>query len=740
MQGVGFRPFIYRLAIEHDLNGWVQNNASGVIIEVEGSSTNISRFAELLQKNSPPNAVITSFASEQLALKNDSSFTIVDSDTDAEISASILPDLATCPDCLVEMNNPANFRYRYAFINCTNCGPRFTIVIGLPYDRPQTTMAEFKMCNCCSGEYKDPLDRRFHAQPIACANCGPHLELWDKAGNVIASHDDALTQASEAVKAGKVLALKGLGGFHLIADAGNDTAVNTLRQRKHRPRKPFALMVANLKQAKEYCVMSGAEEKTLQSPQAPIVLLGKKQSSKISQYVAPENPCYGVMLPSTPLHHLLMQEVERPIIATSGNRANEPICTDEHDALERLSGIADLFLVHNRPIKNCAEDSIVRFMAGQEMVLRRARGYAPLPLMLKQQTSRTILAVGGHLKNTVALAVADKLILSPHIGDLDSPQALTAHENAINTLCQLYGVEADMVACDKHPNYASTRMAETHVAKKYGGNITPVQHHYAHALACLLDNEITPPALAVVWDGAGYGDDGTIWGGEFLRINEKGYERISHFRPFPLAGGDAAAKNPSRAAFGLLYEAGLLKNTGLETSEEKLLKQALDKNINCPMTSSVGRLFDAIAYITGVATENSFEGEAAMALEFAAMTSGSTESYDFDIQDGIINWQKMLSQIFADQDVADQENKVSAADIARKFHNTLTDIIVAAAIGQTEKQVLLTGGCFQNKLLLERTVEKLEAAGFDVFWHNRIPPNDGGLASGQVMAQIMAQL
>lgn len=714
VQGVGFRPFVYRLAIEYQLSGWVKNNPAGVIIEVEGDSGRIAAFEKALQDQKPPNAIIDFFESEPLGPQNDTDFKIIPSDESDEFSASILPDLAVCADCLREMNDPSDRRYRYPFINCTNCGPRYTIMTALPYDRPHTSMAKFEMCAACRAEYEDPLNRRFHAQPVACPDCGPHISLWDKKGAVLAAQDDALAQVVAAVRGGKIVALKGLGGFHLICDAKNEKAIELLRARKHRKTKPFAVMYPSLEAVRQDCLISKEEEHLLCSAAAPIVLL---KSRKNYEGVAPGNPYLGVMLPYTPLHYLLLKELDGPVVATSGNRISEPICTDEQEARERLEGIADLFLVHNRPIINRSDDSIVRVMAERETVLRRGRGYAPLPVMMKNEAEQAILAVGAHLKNTVAFAKGHRMVLGPHIGDLDTPEACAAHEQSAAALIDLYREEPGMVAHDAHPDYRSTQMAH-----RRDGDSVAVQHHYAHALSCMLDNNIEVPCFAVVWDGTGYGDDGTIWGGEFLSITEEGYERAAHFLPFPLPGGEAAIRDPRRAAYGALYIMG----EEAPESDVSPIWQAMEKGINAPMTSSAGRLFDAVAALTCLGTENSFEGEAAMAVEFAAMKSEFNEHYDFEIRGRIIDWRPMIKQIMREP----------GPDTARKFHNTLAEIIVAVAQGQKERRILLTGGCFQNRLLLETTVKRLREAGFEPFWHRRIPPNDGGLAAGQVLAAI----
>ena len=725
VQGVGFRPFVYRLATERCLNGWVQNNASGVIIEVEGDAENIAVFGLRLQQEKPPHAVIDHFEFRVLPAQNDTGFRIVPSDDSDDISASILPDLAVCVDCLREMNDPADRRHRYPFINCTNCGPRYTIMTALPYDRPQTSMAGFEMCAGCRAEYENPLDRRFHAQPVACPVCGPHLELWDENGAVLAQRDEALKQAVNAIAAGKIIALKGLGGFHLIVDAGNEDAVQLLRVRKHRRTKPFAIMYPSLEAVQTDCFVSGEEEALLCSAAAPIVLLRHRNPASVVSSVAPGNPYFGVILPYTPLHYLLLQELESPVIATSGNRASEPICIDENAARERLDDIADLFLVHNRPIINRSDDSIARIMAGRDIILRRGRGYAPLPIMMKEDADQAVLAVGGHLKNTVAFAKGSRLMLSPHIGDLDTPEACAAHESAAAALIGLYRKEPALVAHDAHPDYRSTQMAQNRF-----GRCLPVQHHYAHTLSCMIDNRLDAPCFAVVWDGTGYGDDGTIWGGEFLSITEDGYERAAHLLPFPLPGGEQAVRDPRRSALGLLYTVRENPDRlGFEDKEKCLLMQALENKINTPLTSSAGRLFDAVAALTGLCTENSFEGEAAMTLEFAAVEDDG--HYDFDVSGSIADWRPMIRQILSDVD-----GRVPAGIIAARFHNTLAAMIVAAPQQQQQKKVLLTGGCFQNKLLLENAVSRLREAGFDPFWHRKIPPNDGGLAAGQVLAAL----
>ncbi len=732
VQGVGLRPFVFRLAQELGLTGYVQNTPAGVVIEIEGGDTSLAAFKKALQERKPPQARFLKFDNTPLTANGGQDFIIRPSETGEETTALMLPDLAVCDDCLREMNDPSDRRYRYPFINCTNCGPRFSIITALPYDRPNTTMAEFEMCEACRHEYENPEDRRHHAQPIACPDCGPQLELRDAKGRTTARRDEALMKAAQAVRDGKILALKGLGGFHLLCDARNAEAVAALRRRKVRPVKPFAVMYPSLNMAQAGRMILPKERKLLSSATAPIVLLPGNTLPAVAENVAPGNPNLGVMLPYTPLHHLLLSELGFPVVATSGNRADEPICTDEDEAVDALSGIADIFLVHDRPISGRCDDSIVRVMRGRARVLRRARGYAPLPVVVTHSFAAPVLAVGGHLKNTVALAVRNRVFLSPHIGDLDTPEACTAHHAAADLLCRLYKAEPQTVVHDLHPDYGSTRMAA-----ERGGNAVAVQHHHAHALSCMAENGVTPPCLAVAWDGAGYGTDNTVWGGEFLKIEPGGYERVLHFLPFPLPGGDAAALDPKRAALGMLYamdgEDAFGRDIGLPGETARLMKAALNKRINCLQTSSAGRIFDAVAALTGVCAENGFEGQAAMALEFAAEPD-ATALYDFNIEDGIVDWRPMLRAILADLDTGAEPGEISG-----KFHATLAAMILAAAKCVGEETVLLTGGCFQNALLLDHAAEALEQSGFAVHTHRQVPPNDGGLALGQVMAMAHAQ-
>ncbi|MGI8820616.1 MAG: carbamoyltransferase HypF [Chthoniobacterales bacterium] len=736
VQGVGFRPFVYRLATELELHGWILNSGSGVFIEVEGASGPLRQFLLRLNHERPPRASVQSSESSMLDPVGYHDFEIRESEAGGEKTALILPDIATCADCVREIFDPQNRRYGYAFTNCTNCGPRFSIIEALPYDRANTSMKTFTMCADCDREYHDPRDRRFHAQPNACFRCGPGLQLWDATGGLLASDGKPLRDAAEAVRRGEILALKGLGGFQLMVDATNEEAVARLRARKHREEKPLAVMVASLRDAQALGRISHLEERLLLSPEAPIVLIRRDHPCLIAPSVAPGNPNLGLILPYTPLHHLLLHSLGIPIVATSGNLSDEPICLDEYEALQRLHGIADIFLVHNRPIVRQMDDSIARIMAGRELVLRRARGYAPLPIQL-QQPIPSILALGAHLKNTVALSVGKNVFVSQHIGDLATSQAHEAFVTSAADLPRLYEATPELVACDLHPDYLSTKYAA-----QLSARTVPVQHHWAHIAACMAENELSPPLLGIAWDGTGSGGDGTIWGGEFLTVTESGFTRAAHLRQFRLPGGDAAVREPRRCKLGLLYEMfgnelwqypNLLGD--FSDSELALLRQMLGKGVNAPFTSSAGRLFDAVAALAGLRARGSFEGQAAMDLEFAARV-GIDEAYAFELREGtprIVDWQRTIQGIIDDL----QANEAQAV-ISAKFHNTLVEMIVSVARRVAQPKVVLSGGCFQNQYLTERAIMQLSAEGFRLYWHQRIPPNDGGISLGQVFAATIA--
>lgn len=751
VQGVGFRPFVFRLASGLGLAGSVFNSGDGVFIEVEGAQGALEEFLTRIRTENPPNSRITSLEATWLEAMGLGVFRIVESRTSGPKRALVLPDIATCPECRAEILDPDNRRYAYPFTNCVHCGPRFSIIEALPYDRTNTSMKGFAMCPLCRTEYEDPSNRRFHAQPNACPICGPHIELWDARGTCLAGHPGAaadatlatLNMAAGALKAGRILAVKGLGGFHLMACARNPEAIDTLRRRKCREEKPLAVMFPSVEMLGAYCEVSSPELGLLCGSESPIVLARKRAGAarSLAASVAPGNPCLGVLLPYTPLHLLLMRGIGEPVVATSGNLSDEPICIDEREALERLAGIADLFLVHNRPILRHVDDSIVRIAAGREMVLRRARGYAPLPVILKEAPPLgPVLATGAHLKNTVGFSVGEMAFISQHIGDLETDAAFRAFERAATDLPRIYEARPAIIAADAHPDYLSTRYARQK-SEQDGLRLVTVQHHVAHVLSCMAENEIEPPALGVAWDGTGYGPDGTVWGGEFFDVSDRECRRAGHFRHFPLPGGDLAIQEPRRAAAGVLFE--ILgrdclhhRNAAMDSfdaAEKTVLRGMLERGINSPMTSSAGRLFDAVAALAGVRQITRHEGQSAMELEFAAKPGETLRAYPAPIRkaDGvhILDWEPMVRMIL---DEVRAGRPVSS--ISMDFHRTLCEWIVLIAREFGHQRVILSGGCFQNVLLLEMTVRALEEAGFKASWHQRVPPNDGGIALGQIVA------
>jgi hydrogenase maturation protein HypF len=597
-------------------------------------------------------------------------------------------------------------------------------------------MKKFRMCDACYAEYVDPRDRRFHAQPNACPECGPRLGFWDKHGRDLSELDDPLLAAAQSLRDGEIVAVKGLGGFHLMVDARDAKAVAELRRRKHREEKPLAVLFPNVEMLEEVCRAGEHERRIVTSPASPIVLLERRsESDLLCEGIAPGNPYIGAMLPYTPLHHLLMSELGFPVVATSGNLSDEPICIEEHEAVHRLKGIADHYLIHDRPIVRHVDDSIVRIVMGRPVVLRRARGFAPLPITCSGELP-VALAVGGHLKNSVAISNGDQVFISQHIGDLETEPAFGAFKRVINDLENLVETEPVSVAHDLHPDYFSTKWARSSGLKPL-----PVQHHYAHVMSCMAENEIAPPALGIAWDGTGYGTDGTIWGGEFLRMKKGGFDRVAHLHTFPLPGGDAAIREPRRSALGLLYSiyganaCELDDLDGVKTfssTELAVVCEMLSRGINSPLTSSAGRLFDAVASLIGLRQRTGFEGQAAMELEFIADRSVAG-SYPFSVDQtnstAVIDPAETVRAI-----LRDHEEGVPCSAIASRFHNTMAEIMVAVAKIAGEEKIALSGGCFQNKLLTELAVTRLRSEGFKVYWHQRIPPNDGGIALGQLAA------
>ena len=746
VQGVGFRPFVYRLARERQVRGWCQNTARGVVIEVEGERDRLDDFRRALEREPPPRAAIQGIDASWLDVADLTEFAIHDSDDSEPPSAVVMPDIALCESCRGELLDPNNRRYRYPFINCTNCGPRFSIIDRLPYDRAHTSMRDFVMCHACDREYHDPLDRRFHAEPNACPVCGPQVALWDATGAVVARRDQAVMAAANALRAGQIVAVKGLGGFQLLVDATDEAAVQRLRARKHREEKPFAIMCPDLECTHQHARIGPDEARLLSSPEAPIVLVDARDDTPrtLAPSVAPGSRQLGVMLPYTPLHVLLMRDLRRPIVATSGNLAEEPICIDEHEVVSRLGGIADAFLVHNRPIVRHVDDSVVRVVGSRPLMLRRARGYAPWPIDVDAEWP-PVLGVGAHLKNTVALTAGRHVVVSQHIGDLATAPALDAFRAAIDSLSRLYDSQPTAVAVDLHPDYLSTQHG-----RALGVPVFAVQHHYAHLTACMADNGLVGPVAGAVWDGSGCGTDGTVWGGEFLRTTDGGFERLACLRPFRLPGGESAVREPRRAALGLLTACGgdalsrwrRLQPAAFDDEEWRVLAQVTARGLNAPVTSSIGRLIDAAAAIMGVRQVMRFEGQAAMQLE-QLIAPAVHDGYPLPLTPAdrawrlgswrapalVADWAPLVDALLADVEAA-----TPVGVMAARLHNALAETAVAVARAHGESRLLLTGGCFQNRYLTEQTASRLDAAGVRPYWHQRLPPNDGGIAAGQIVA------
>ncbi len=750
MQGVGFRPFVYRLASELQLTGWVINDSRGVTIEVQGAQRSLDEFVRRLQEELPPLAEIGSCeVGEPDVQVDENRFEIRPSEGGELTDAQVTVDTATCPDCLRELNDPTDPRYHYPFINCTNCGARYTIVKRIPYDRPNTTMSNFAMCSLCASQYGDPADRRFHAQPVACPSCGPTVWLVDTRGKQIIC-DDPIAETAKMLRAGGIVAIKGLGGFHLAARADDGHVLNRLRERKHRDAKPFALMVGDMQQARELCEVSDEAEKLLTGALRPIVLLPRLPDAPAAPQVAEGLKTLGIMLPYTPLHHLLFTHGLPPLVMTSGNHSEEPLVKDNDAAVAHLGRIADAILLHNRGIARRVDDSVVQLHDdGQLSVLRRARGYAPRPVQFGTGgagSGISVLAVGAELKNTFCLFKDGRAVVSEHIGDLKDGRTYRHFIDTINHLEDLFEFTPDVIAADMHPQYLSTEYAmRRHRGELPGREAIPivrVQHHHAHVVSCMVENARTDPVLGLVCDGVGYGDDGAVWGCEVLRAELGDYERIGHLRYVPLIGGDAAAAETWRPALAALHEvfgsdcARIVGDIPLEITDDQLqggLEQ-LAVDVNCPPSSSLGRWFDAVAGLTGIAGENLCEAHAAMLLE-AIAHEGVEDAYPFRIvSEGpfLIDLRPMVESMVGDLRVGAEVGYVSA-----KFHNTVARFLVASAIRARRETsldtVALSGGCFANRYLTSRLVEKLAAEGFEVLRHRRVPCNDGGLSLGEAV-------
>ncbi len=719
VQGVGFRPFVHGLATELGLAGLVGNDARGVFIEVEGDGDAVERFLSGLRAP-PPLAVVDRISVRRLAVDGLAGFAIVTSLADGRRGALVSADSATCDDCLRELRDPGDRRHGYPFVNCTGCGPRFTIVTDVPYDRPNTTMAGFAMCADCAAEYHDPADRRFHAQPLCCPACGPRVLLRDRGGCPLPC--DPLEGARDLLREGAVLAVKGLGGYHLAAIASDERAVAALRSRKHREDKPFAVMAPDLETARLLGEVGDAEEALLAGARRPIVLLRRHADAPLAAAVAPGDRSIGVMLPYTPLHHLLARE---PLVLTSGNLSDEPIAYADDDAAARLREIADAFLTHDRPIHVRTDDSVTRVFRGRELPVRRSRGYAPRPVPLAGG-GPAVLACGAELKNTFCLAEDGRAFVSHHIGDLENHETLRAYREGVEHFARLFGITPSVVAHDLHPDYLSTGYALERDLPLVG-----VQHHHAHIASCMADNGWTSPVIGVAFDGTGYGLDGTLWGGEFLVADLTGFERAGHLRPVPLPGGAAAIREPWRMAAAYEVPADLEVARRNAAGWETVTAMGR-RGVNAPPTSSAGRLFDAVAAVLGVRDRVTYEGQAAVELEqLADPREHGTYPVPLDGEAPFVASGRDLVEAV----VADLRAGVAAPVIAARFHNAVGDLVVAGAVRLREttglETVALSGGVFQNLLLLERAVTGLEAHGFGVLVHHHVPPNDGGISLGQ---------
>lgn len=739
VQGVGFRPFVYALANRYRLTGWVRNTSGGVEIEINGVEPDVSSFLHALRNEAPPLARIDQLETELCLPNGYRKFEIIASQAEQGQFIPVSPDMSICNDCQRELFDPNNRRYRYPFINCTNCGPRFSIVRDIPYDRPLTTMASFQMCTSCQAEYENPLDRRFHAQPIACPQCGP--TIWFQTnGERLAEAEDALQLARQWLHQGKILAIKGLGGYHLACDATNPAAVAELRRRKRRSEKPFALMAFDLDIIRKHCCINPAEEKLLLSPQKPIVLLERRPTSSVASDVAPQQQTLGVMLAYTPLHLLLLEpEPGFPelLVMTSGNLSEEPICYEDEEAVQRLKLIADAFLLHDRPIHTRVDDSVARVIHESPYLIRRARGYAPDPLTVPE-TLPPILAAGTELKNTFCLTKDRYVFLSHHIGDMQNYETLRSFEEGITHYERLFRIQPEVIACDLHPDYLASHYAHQR-AENEGLPLIEVQHHHAHLAACLADNEWSSdkPVIGVTFDGTGLGADRAIWGGEVLVGNYHGYHRYYHLAYVPLAGGDISAQKPARMALCHLWQADIDWDPDLPpvkslcSEERTALRTQLEHHINTPLTSSMGRLFDAVSSLLGICQVNTFEGQAAIEMEGLADPL-EKDYYAFDVKEDQIIPAPLLYQI-----VRDWRAGTPRPTIAARFHNSIVQLVAELCCrirndtGYTV--VALSGGVWQNRYILTRAIRELKRKKFTVLMHRRVPSNDGGVALGQAL-------
>ena len=741
VQGVGFRPFVYRLAQDCHLTGFIANTPAGVTIEVQGELDQLDRFLQRLPAEIPPLAKITSLLPRDAEPQSESVFRIVASHLDAPPKALISPDVAVCDDCLREMRNPRDRRFRYPFINCTNCGPRFTIIRDIPYDRARTSMASFIMCPACQAEYDDPANRRFHAQPNACWDCGPQVQLLSADGSL---HDVAepLREAARLLDNEGILAVKGLGGFHLACNARSEATVATLRERKRRVEKPFAVMLRRIEDLNRFCEADDAACKLLLSIERPIVLLPRKPDSGLAESIAPRNRFLGVFLPYTPLHHLLFASGKfDALVMTSANLSEEPIAIDNDEAIRRLQGIADAYLVHNRDILRRCDDSVIRLVAGRAQMLRRSRGFVPVPVPLERE-SPPILAVGGELKNTICIVRGTEAFLSQHIGDLENLESYKFFEEAVQHLQRILEVHPKIIAYDLHPDYFSTKWALERQAE--GVQLIGVQHHHAHIASCMAENHLDGKVIGIALDGTGYGTDGAVWGGEVLLADYKDFERAAHFEYISLPGGAAAIHEPWRVALSYLVKhyvkdfgsLDLPFLRGIDDRRRQVIQQMIDRQIHSPRTSSCGRLFDGVAALTGIRSTVNYEAQAAIELEMAAYDSTDEGAYPLELIPDGTHWQIGTFPLFQSI-LADLRQPKPVSDISRRFHAGLAATFVDLAQKIREQtqlnRVCLSGGCFHNILFFRLLLDGLRAQSFEVYFHSEVPAGDGGISLGQAL-------
>ncbi len=723
VQGVGFRPFIYQIAHSNFLKGYVLNNSLGVAIDIEGEIESLKKFDNSLHVELPPLSRVDVIDKTELEFFGYQDFEIRKSDEKASKHTLVSPDMSICDDCLSELRDKNNFRHNYYFINCTNCGPRYSIIKTVPYDRVNTSMSIFQMCQKCKSEYTNPMDRRYHAQPISCEDCGPEISLKTIDGIVLAKNSEAIDKISSLITKGHIVAMKGMGGFHLICDATQNRVVKELRERKKRSTKPFAVMFETIDDIKKCSNITNDEEKAITSIQRPIVLVKKNaKSSLISDLVAPYIDRLGVFLPYTPLHVLLLQELKKPIIATSANRSGEPIIKDAKELEKSLGNIVEFYLDYNREIVNASDDSVLQIIEGKQLFMRASRGFTPMSFRSKYTEKRHILAVGAHQKNSIALYLDNQIILSPYIGDLDSVKSCEFFQRTLETFKKLYNFDPEVIICDLHPNYFTTQWA-----KKQNKKVYQIQHHFAHILSCMFEHDLKDELLGIAWDGTGYGDDGTIWGGEFFICDRKSYKRVAYFEPFYLLGGDKSIKDIKRVAISMIFDVvkdddfSSFKNFVdlFDKNEFSILKQMHQKNINAIKCSSVGRIFDAVVVFSGVCESVTYDGESGLIIE-SLYDEGISQSYEFYLDGDVIRYKHIFAQMLKDK---------NPSLIATKFINGLVDILFKIS-NRYDLDIAFGGGVFQNRTILEKITKKPMKQ--KIYFPHKLPINDGGIAVGQL--------